>query len=44
MEYIMSDAIHYNWKSKCDGMSVSDVKKLKELEDENQRVKKNMQI
>ena len=30
----------YNWKSKYGGMSVSEAKRLKELEEENQRLKK----
>ena len=30
----------YNWKAKYGGMSGSDLKKLKELEDENGRLKK----
>ena len=29
-----------NWKSKYGGMTASDVKKLKELEDENRRLKR----
>jgi putative transposase len=39
-EYGISDAIYYNWKSKYGGMTDSDVKKLKELEDENRRLKR----
>ncbi len=35
----MSDATYYNWKSKYSGMTVSDLKKLKALEDENRRLK-----
>ena len=38
-EYGMSDATYYNWKAKYGGMSVSDVKRLKQLEDENRRLK-----
>jgi len=30
---------HYNWKSKYGGMEASDIKRLKELEDENRRLK-----
>ncbi|CCH56984.1 Low calcium response locus protein S [Fibrisoma limi BUZ 3] len=30
----------YNWKSKYGGMQVADVKRLKALEEENQRLKK----
>jgi putative transposase len=35
----MSDATYYNWKSKYSGMTVSDLKKLKTLEEENRRLK-----
>jgi len=35
----MSDATYYNWKSKYSGMTVSDLKKLKSLEEENRRLK-----
>ena len=38
-EYGISDATYYNWKSKYGGMEASDVKRLKELEDENRRLK-----
>jgi putative transposase len=38
-EYGISDATYYNWKSKYGGMTASDIKKLKELEDENRRLK-----
>ncbi len=37
--YGMSDATYYNWKSKYAGMSVSDVRRLKALEEENRRLK-----
>ena len=36
----VSEATIYNWKSKYGGMTASDVKKLKELEDENRRLKR----
>jgi putative transposase len=36
----VSDATYYNWKSKYANMSVSDIKRLKELEEENRRLKK----
>lgn len=39
-EYSISDATYYNWKSKYGGMEVSDMRKLKELEDENRRLKR----
>ena len=34
-EYGMSDATYYNWKAKYGGMEASDIKRLKELEQEN---------
>ena len=36
----VSDATIYNWKSKFGDMTVSDARRLKELEAENQRLKK----
>ena len=39
-EHGISDATFYNWKAKYGGLQVSDVKKLKELEAENFRLKK----
>ena len=36
----ISDATYYNWKAKYGGMDASDIKRLKELEDENRRLKK----
>jgi len=39
-QYGMSSATYYNWKSKYGGMEASDVKRLKELEEENNRLKK----
>jgi putative transposase len=38
-KYGMSDATYYNWKSKYSGMTVSDLKKMKALEEENRRLK-----
>ncbi|UYF99505.1 IS3 family transposase [Halomonas sp. GD1P12] len=38
-EYGISEASYYNWKSKYCGMEASDVKRLKELEEENRRLK-----
>ena len=35
----VSDATIYNWKSKFGDMTVSDARRLKELEVENQRLK-----
>ena len=39
-KYGMSDATYYNWKAKYGGMSLSDARRLKELEDENGKLKK----
>ncbi len=36
----ISSATYYNWKSKYSGMEASDVKRLKELEEENAKLKK----
>ena len=38
-KYGMSDATFYNWKNKYGGMSVSEARRLKTLEDENRRLK-----
>jgi putative transposase len=35
----ISDATYYKWKSKYGGMEAADIKRLKELEDENRRLK-----
>ena len=35
-----SDATFYNWRSRYGGMEVSDVRKLRELEAENAKLKK----
>lgn len=35
----MSEATFYAWKAKFGGMDVSDAKRLKQLEDENARLK-----
>ncbi len=37
-EYGISDATYYNWKSKYGGMEVSDIRKMKELAQENRRL------
>lgn len=39
-EHGISEATFYAWKAKYGGMQVSDVKRLKELEEENRRLKK----
>jgi putative transposase len=36
----MSDASFYTWRSKFGGMEVSEVKRLKALEEENRKLKK----
>lgn len=38
-EYGLSAATYYNWKAKYGGMEASDIKKMKDLEDENRRLK-----
>ena len=38
-KYGMSDATYYNWKAKYAGLSVSELKRLKALEEENRRLK-----
>jgi putative transposase len=39
-EHGISDATFYNWKAKYGGMQISDVKRMKDLEDENNRLKR----
>ena len=39
-EHGISDATFYNWKAKYGGMQVSDVKRMKDLEEENGRLKR----
>lgn len=39
-EYGISSATFYNWKAKYGGMDASDVKRLRDLEEENRRLKK----
>ncbi len=38
-KYGFSDATYYNWKAKYGGMTASDAKRLKALEDENRKLK-----
>jgi putative transposase len=38
-EYGVSNATFYKWKSKYGGMEASDIQRLKELEEENRRLK-----
>jgi putative transposase len=35
----ISENTYYNWKSKYGGMEVSDIRRMKELQDENRRLK-----
>ena len=39
-EYGMSDATFYKWRAKFGGMDASLMKRLRELEEENRRLKK----
>lgn len=39
-KYGFSDATYYNWKAKYGGMTVSDARRLKDVEHENSRLKK----
>jgi putative transposase len=39
-KYGISDATFYNWRSKYGGMEFSEAKRLKQLEDENAKLKK----
>ena len=36
----ISDATYYNWKSKHGGMSASELKRMREVEEENAKLKK----
>jgi putative transposase len=38
-KYGISDATYYNWKAKYRGMTISDARKLRVLEEENRRLK-----
>ncbi len=38
-EYGFSDATYYNWRAKYGGMELAGVKRLKDLEQENRRLK-----
>lgn len=39
-EHGISDATFYNWKARYGGMQVSDVKRMKDIEEENIRLKR----
>ena len=38
-KYGISDATYYNWKAKYAGLTVSELKRLKAMEEENRRLK-----
>lgn len=38
-EHGISEATYYNWKAKYGGMEASDVRRLRDLEEENRRLK-----
>lgn len=39
-QYGISDATYYKWKSKYGGMEASDIKRLREVEAENSKLKR----
>ena len=39
-KYGISDATYYKWKSKYGGLEVSDVRRMRELETENSKLKR----
>ncbi|STX60108.1 transposase ORF-A, IS-type [Legionella israelensis] len=39
-EHGISDATYYNWKAKYGGMEASDIKRMKQLEEENAKLKR----
>ncbi len=39
-KYGISEATYYNWKAKFGGMTVSDAKRLRALEEENNKLKR----
>ena len=38
-EHQISEATYYKWKSKYGGMEAADIRRLRELEDENRKLK-----
>jgi putative transposase len=38
-KYGISDATYYNWKGRYGGMTTSEMRRLRQLEDENRRLK-----
>jgi putative transposase len=41
-KYGISDATYYNWKARYAGLTVSELKRLKNLEEENRRLKQTV--
>lgn len=41
-KYGISDATLYNWRTKYSGMTVSDIKRLRTLEEENAKLKRKV--
>lgn len=39
-KYGVSEPTYYNWKAKYGGMTIAEIKRLKALEQENQKLKK----
>ena len=39
-KYGISDATYYKWKSRYGGLEMSDVRRMRELEDENAKLKR----
>lgn len=39
-EHSISEATYFNWKSKYGGMTASDIRRLRELEEENAKLKR----
>ena len=39
-ENTISDSTYFNWKAKYGGMTASDIKRLRELEEENRQLKR----
>lgn len=38
-EYGFAEATYYNWKARYGGMEASDIRRMRELEEENRRLK-----
>jgi len=43
-ETVISEVSYYNWKAKYGGMEVADIKNIKDLEDENRRLKQMLYL